>query len=130
MPHGMPRLSKEELANLAKVELCRIALALLVLEAGGRLKITPYDLGAHPLGKLSAGWNTNGMLEVRYTPHDLGQPIRAVDLLSLAVLVQQAGGRIIFKEADTTKMPNGVLGHVMEGDDIVWVYAQGKERIG
>lgn len=116
-----------QMANLAKVELCRIAMALLVLEAGGELRLTPADLGAHPLGQLSAGWNNAGMLEVRYTPHDKAPTIKDVALLSLSVLVWKAGGRIVFKEADTTKMPNGTLGHLIDGDDIVWLYAQRQE---
>lgn len=120
-------LTEQQAAALARIELCRLALAILVINAGGQIKITNEDLDKQPLGHLQVGWNGKENLEVRYTPHNHAQPLRDEGLLSLAILVHKAGGRLIIKGADADKMPNGTLGHIIDDDGIQWLYAQRQE---
>lgn len=121
-------ISVSDALALERVEKCRLALATLVLNAGGEIRLTPYDLGELPVGVLQVGWTGND-LEIRYTPQEGAPPLGMADVLSLAVLVHKAGGKVVIKGADTDRMPNGQLGHVIDGDDIVWMFLKRKEPV-
>lgn len=120
-------MTEQQAEALARIELCRVALAAITLDSGGRLKISDEGLTHQPVGILQIGWTRSGDIECRYTPQNNAPPVGEPTVLALGILTYRAGGRLLVKGVN--KMPNGTFGFLLEDDGIVFVYQQDKPRI-